>query len=318
MNHQCPICASKGFVIHKNVLDYYYGHEGQWDFFRCDSGSCGLVWIHPMPKSGEILNFYNNYYTHSRRGIKSKLKFLVVKIIAPIIINVNQGWRKCFVQAIEKVYPSLVTDALFGLGANSPFGSKSVLDIGCGNGERLSLFRHIGWLTTAGIDSDPKAVDMARSLGRNVQVGSMVSIPYASDSFDFIFLHHVVEHVHDIKAGLSECFRVLRVGGKIFILTPNANSRLHHHYGKYWRGLEAPRHLRIYTMASLKQCLYEAGFVPQQLLTLDRSHKWISRQAEEVMSRLKITSTRKEISELTASSGEELLSIAIRPKHEDK
>jgi predicted SAM-dependent methyltransferase len=47
--------------------------------------------------------------------------------------------------------------------------------------------------------------------------------PFASDTFDFIFSEHMIEHVsHDDGAKmLAECHRVLKPGGHIRITTPD-------------------------------------------------------------------------------------------------
>jgi hypothetical protein len=48
--------------------------------------------------------------------------------------------------------------------------------------------------------------------------------------------------------------------GRIFVDTPNAGALGLERFGKYWRGLETPRHLMLFTWGSLTRCLREAGF----------------------------------------------------------
>lgn len=73
------------------------------------------------------------------------------------------------------------------------------------------------------------------------------AIERPSDSYDFIFLNHVLEHVEDHRTALSELERILRFDGIIFITVPSptvfhhtndwgfADPSLHHHYRTYGR-----------------------------------------------------------------------------------
>ena len=315
MKNLCSCCRHEGYVIHQGVKDYYFNHDGEWNFLKCSNKECGLVWIHPAPEMSKIHKYYTNYYTHNPGGIKNKIKSFITSNIASVVISQNHSndWNKLVMRLVKNSYPCLVADTFYGLGGVPPFGQKCVLDVGCGNGERLPLFQQVGWKIVAGVDIDDNAVIAANKLGRDVSVGMMSSLPYESNSFDLLFLHHVVEHVYDIEAGMRECFRVLRSGGKVVILTPNANSRLHQYYGKYWRGLEAPRHLQIYTLESLAKVTGQSGFTVSKSETIDRSHLWIKEQCEKTLLREGGTLPQPTIPNLTSQSGEELFLTAIKP-----
>ena len=315
MNRYCPSCGNNGEIIHQNVGDYFFGHEGEWSFYKCGREKCGLVWIDPLPSPDELPKFYYDYYTHDASGLKAKLKSQLIAIMAPVAINPSsaQKWRRAIALMVKSFYPRVASEAFYGLGSIAPFGERRMLDIGCGNGERLPLFAAVGWSQVAGVDVDPDAIQSAQALGREVKLGSMDSIPYSSGSFDFLFLHHVVEHVYSVEEGLQECFRVLRPGGKVYLLTPNANSRLHRYYGKYWRGLEAPRHLRIHTMGSLRHALCKAGFIEEKLDVLDRSHDWLSQECVNAMLENGSAVSHPEMPELNSNNGEELLILGRKP-----
>jgi SAM-dependent methyltransferase len=131
--------------------------------------------------------------------------------------------------------------------------------VGCGNGDFLELASHVGW-TTQGLDSDDKAVAVAKSRGLDVLLGDLESLQLQPESFDAICLSHVLEHVHDPVSTLVKCYSLLRCGGTLWVETPNLQSLGHRSYGRNWRGLEVPRHLVLFTAASLKTILKEAGF----------------------------------------------------------
>ncbi len=57
-------------------------------------------------------------------------------------------------------------------------------------------------------------------------------------------------------------------GGKLIVTTPNGNSLSHQRYGEYWRGLEPPRHIQIFTPNSLYNVVKQAGFSTRVVKTL--------------------------------------------------
>lgn len=60
-------------------------------------------------------------------------------------------------------------------------------------------------------------------------------LPYASNTFDTILSHEVIEHVVDDRRSAAEMVRVTRPGGRIVIFCPNRWYPFETH-GHYWRG----------------------------------------------------------------------------------
>lgn len=71
---------------------------------------------------------------------------------------------------------------------------------------------------------------------------------------------HVIEHVFDPVEMIDLMWAALRPGGVLLLATPNASSDVHLHFGRHWRGLEAPRHLVLFTESTLTKLLVSAGF----------------------------------------------------------
>lgn len=84
--------------------------------------------------------------------------------------------------------------------------AKKILDVGC------------GWNKTpgaVGMDSNPKThAEVIHDLGT-------IPYPFADDEFDEIVCRHVIEHVPDVMALVSELHRITRPGGRITIVTPH-------------------------------------------------------------------------------------------------
>jgi ubiquinone/menaquinone biosynthesis C-methylase UbiE len=83
---------------------------------------------------------------------------------------------------------------------------KRILDVGC------------GWNKTAGaigLDSNPKAhADIVHDLGA-------IPYPFPDNEFDEIVCRHVLEHVPDVMALVSELYRIAKPGACIRIVTPH-------------------------------------------------------------------------------------------------
>ena len=144
-----------------------------------------------------------------------------------------------------------------------------LLDVGCGNGQTLVRMADLGW-HAEGLDTDPIAVRVARAKGLEVREGTLQSQQFASGSFDAVLMSHVIEHLHDPVSLMKECYRVLKPGGRLIVITPNIRSWGHRFYKGDWRGLEPPRHLQIFTRPSLSRLSSLAGFASCECRTITR------------------------------------------------
>ena len=135
-----------------------------------------------------------------------------------------------------------------------------LLEVGCGNGERLAHMRSLGW-EVMGQEIDSVAAETVRKVyGIDCHQGSMETLDRDLGIFDAIIMSHVIEHVHDPVALLSACYQLLNQGGRIVITTPNVESFGHQKLGSTWRGLEPPRHLHLFTCRTLVKISNMAGF----------------------------------------------------------
>src|SRR5207237_8067181 len=120
------------------------------------------------------------------------------------------------------------------------------LEFGCGGVQFMSRRAEAGW-NVGGIEPDPKAVQALRARkGFDVRA-SLADFGEGAEAFDVVTMSHVIEHVTDPIGTLRSLRRILRPGGLLLITTPNAASLGSRVFGKYWRGLEPPRHLNVFT-----------------------------------------------------------------------
>lgn len=138
--------------------------------------------------------------------------------------------------------------------------NSAILDIGCGFGQMLKALKVEGYKNLTGIDISAEAIESCSEQKLNVE--KIVSIANychnARKKYDFIVMSHVIEHIE--KKEIIETLRSIRMqllneGGRIMIMTPNAQSNT----GCYW-AYEDFTHTTIFTAGSLFFVLKCAGF----------------------------------------------------------
>lgn len=88
---------------------------------------------------------------------------------------------------------------------------RSMLDVGIGTGLFAEAFAARG-IEIAGVDADPDMIVAARRYlpDADFEVGIAEDLPQPDNSFDLVFLGHVLHETDDIVAALREAGRVSR------------------------------------------------------------------------------------------------------------
>ena len=105
-----------------------------------------------------------------------------------------------------------------------PRPGERMLEIGCGEGANLVHLRH------GQADLDLFAVDFSHAKARfartataaHVANADAACLPFRSGTFDAVLVRDLLHHVPDRRAVISEALRVLRSGGSITVIEPNA------------------------------------------------------------------------------------------------
>jgi ubiquinone/menaquinone biosynthesis C-methylase UbiE len=109
------------------------------------------------------------------------------------------------------------------------FGGKRVLEVGCGAGYDALQFHAVGAEYT-GIDlTFDNAVRTRAHLfpygyRANVAQGDAEWLSFPDQSFDCVFSNGVLHHTPDIYRSLGEAYRVLRPGGRLWLIVYNRHS----------------------------------------------------------------------------------------------
>jgi 2-polyprenyl-3-methyl-5-hydroxy-6-metoxy-1,4-benzoquinol methylase len=258
------VCGGAGEIAYSGLHDRIYGVPGEWTLRCCRNRNCGHLWLDPMPIEEDLPRLYENYSTHSPAVMSSP-----EAVIRPAIDrsywttrygnpNKTRVWEKILAGLVRLVpgQAVLLDQAVFELPVK-PGGR--LLEIGFGDGSAMRRMADLGW-EVQGFDFDRKCVDLARSRGLEVRSGTFEAQDYPSDMFDAVVMSHVLEHVPDPRALLAECRRLLKPGGRLVSITPNASSWAHKIFGRDWSFLHPPQHLHIFTSESLQNLARDAGW----------------------------------------------------------
>ncbi len=96
--------------------------------------------------------------------------------------------------------------------------------IGCGPSPRVLRDLAASGFSAIGIEPVGEAVRQARAFLHGVaevQKGTAEDIPLPDDSQSLVLLENVLEHVDSVRKTLEECYRILKPGGLLYILTTN-------------------------------------------------------------------------------------------------
>lgn len=130
-----------------------------------------------------------------------------------------------------------------------------VLDIGCGTGKLAIYLREETGCDVTGIDPGRESIEKARMNASAVEVEfevqSAEEMTFTNNTFDFVVSLKALHEMANPREALRESRRVLKEGGKIFIIDwvgGVAQTRSHAHAKKY------------FSSAVLEEVLSETGF----------------------------------------------------------
>ncbi len=142
---------------------------------------------------------------------------------------------------------------------------ERLLEIGCGEGSNLFHLR--GHKAVCfGIDfSTAKAAFAHRAIGIHAAAADATALPFASSSFDAVLIRDLLHHLPTPSLALAEARRVLRPGGRLTLIEPNAKSLL---VLLQATAIKAERGLFRSFAGRLRALLEEQGFLIEHFETL--------------------------------------------------
>jgi SAM-dependent methyltransferase len=244
----CYVCNSGEQKVIARGREHEYATTTDDLFSVVQCKRCGLFFLNPRPAESELATIYPNEYA------------AFVDDEVPEKPSAVSRLKQSFIDRLG--YPARVRAALQYVSPSNG-GALRVLDVGCGAGRVLSLFKqyHRGAIETVGLDFDEKAAALTRSKGHAAIQGMFEKTDMPPGSFDCVYSSHVIEHVADPASFLKKVKSVLKPGGLFFCETPNIGSidaQILSRLG-IWGGFHFPRHWTFFTPKTLRRLGESAG-----------------------------------------------------------
>lgn len=235
----CNLCGSRDHRVIWEGRDWAYGCPGSFTMVRCHA--CGLVYLDPRPGPAEAGAYYPPEYEPYQRTARA--------FRSPILDWIQRKRLRSRVRAVSRLA-----------------AGGSLLDVGCGSGGFLREISRLNRWQASGVEINGAMARFAREqLGLEVRQGTLEEAGFSKDAFDVVTMWDVLEHLHDPGAALTEVRRILKPGGWLLVSTPSAGSLDARLFGRYWIGLDMPRHLYVFSRKTLEAELRKAGLEPKSV-----------------------------------------------------
>ena len=247
----CRICANSKNNPKFQVPEMQFGTRQEFDYFQCSK--CACLQICEIP--ADMRPFYpDQYYTvqplneDKYTGLNGQLRILPFK--ASLFPGTPFRWF------LSKMIPDKHFSCLSDLDLNPTW---RVLDVGCGNGKHFIYpLRQMGFENVAGCDPFISA-PLTYKNGLKIEEKSLVEMA-GENRWDLITFHHSFEHIPNPAETLAHAARLLSEKGICVIRIPTSSSFAWQHYGVNWVQLDAPRHLFLHSLESMRKLAQQAAF----------------------------------------------------------
>ena len=246
----CPLCGAAASTPQLTTPDVLHGVPGVFTAARCDG--CGHVFMNPQPAAASLAACYPDMYAcHSDE-------------VTPADAPPPEAGRAVrlmkWVPGLRPLYRWLADKRSEVI---PPPGR--VLELGCGRGDFLVRLQQAG-CDAVGVDLVARSVDVCRARGLDVRHGTLAAQQFEAASFDAVCGWMVLEHTPDPRETIAEAARLLRPGGMLAFSVPDYAAWERRLFGRFWMGLELPRHLQQFTPATLRRLLSEEGLAVESVV----------------------------------------------------
>jgi SAM-dependent methyltransferase len=230
---KCPVCEvpPTKFIGRRGGTAHRQNLGVECRIWKC---KCGMIFPNPMPVPLDLNQHYDEpdeYFVHHDTEQK----------------NIRSEWI---------------------LNCAEAFISRGrLLDIGAGRGETLRAARDLSW-DAVGIEPSTKFARHAREYS-GAEVYESLEGRFPSESFDFVVLAGVLEHLYNPDETIREISRILKPGGVLFLDAPN-ESGLYFHLGNLYLKLRGRDW--VVNLAPTFSPFHVFGFSPSSLRKLLSKH----------------------------------------------
>ena len=199
-----------------------FGHRHHQPIWAC--ASCGVLFQWPRPADRELLEAY-------------------CQVEDPLYVAERENRYLTFRRIVSRLGP--------GQG-------RRLLDVGAYCGYFLDVAREAGFCAE-GLELSRWAAEQARLLGLTVHGQTLAERAAAGGRYEVVTMWDVVEHLADPRAELRAVHAMLEPGGRLWLSTIDAGSRVARVLGSRWPWL-MDMHLFYFDRPTLTALLEEVGF----------------------------------------------------------
>lgn len=245
---RCPLCGcSESILVCDGLQDRLHSLPGKFRLVRCRH--CHLVYQNPRLCTDELALFYPDHYESFVRVVPWKLS-----LTERMLVKYGLSRRKRIVDKYAH-------------------NGGRLLDIGCGTGLFLAeMAKNPRWCVE-GIEPNFSAANFAKTeFGLVVHNTRVEQASLQPNSYTAITLWDVIEHLANPVDVMHKVREWLEPRGYVFIRTPQFGSLGSLIFRDFWAGLDAPRHLVLFTQSTIRFLLDITGFEVVEILDGGGSH----------------------------------------------
>ena len=252
----CPLCG----LNNKEIIAWGREHEFENTthdlFFVVKCLDCGMVYLNPTPDDSTLNIIYpDNYYCYKEQDAALSSKKSLLSSLKNILNNYIG-------------FPSQIKKIIKSSHENNEEPLR-VLDIGCGTGAALDVFKQVsaGQVEGTGLDISGKALEIVAKKGFKTIHSSIEKAFLLKKYFDIVYSSNVIEHISDPAGMIKKAAQSLKPNGIFLCETPNFGSldaRLFYKSG-HWGGFHFPRHWNFFTLNTFRKIAEKNGFTVESV-----------------------------------------------------
>jgi SAM-dependent methyltransferase len=227
------------------------GLRDRFDYLEC--GRCGALQIRAVP--ADLGRYYAPpYYAFRPARPDAAWRRWLKRRLADHALGQRDPVGALVARVAQARGGGGLPGVLHGIRRSGLDRDARILDVGAGAGHTLFTFHDWGFRHLLGVDP---YVDEDLRYANGVVV-LRAELHDVDGTFDLVMFHHSFEHVGDPAATLAAARARLSPAGRILIRMPVA-AESWRRYGADWVELDAPRHLHVHTVDSLRHLAHSTG-----------------------------------------------------------
>lgn len=197
--------------------------------------NCGFIFVDNPPSAEELRKHYSQaYFTDGQKGIYGDKR----DAFSPAATNSRHKLNELIRWKSE----------------------GRLYEVGCGAGEFLRQAQK--YFSVEGSDLSDSAVKIVRERLNllHIQSGDFLELELPEAAFDAVVMFDVLEHLKDPVRNLEKINRLLRLGGILYLTTPDIGSLLFRCQSKGWHLMTPTEHLCFFSPSTIRRLLDLSGF----------------------------------------------------------